>query len=186
MGKNDESYERGVRDGQRGTLSDDVSQSISKGFSSTDSERTYDKGYSYGADHRYGSEGRYHSHDGTGSNDGGSSSSSGGSDKGGCFLTSACVNARSLPDDCLELSVLRDFREKRMLQSPAGRSALKEYARFAPSIVAAIDEQEDSASIWDRVYQDITQAVSLVLSGKHEQAFEHYCQMATGLRDKYL
>lgn len=30
-----------------------------------------------------------------------------GNDSGGCFLTSACTEARGLPDDCHELTVLR-------------------------------------------------------------------------------
>ena len=34
-----------------------------------------------------------------------------GNDSGGCFLTSACTEARGLPDDCHELTVLRSFRD---------------------------------------------------------------------------
>ena len=65
MGKtrDDEDYERGVRDGQRGGFFDDLIQG------QTESGSPYDKGYKYGAEHKYGSEGRYHIWDGRGSND---------------------------------------------------------------------------------------------------------------------
>jgi len=69
MGKthDDEVYEKGVRDGQRGGFLDDlVMGNISAG---SKDEKIYKEGYTYGAQHRYGSEGRYHTWSGSGSND---------------------------------------------------------------------------------------------------------------------
>lgn len=69
MGKtrDDEEYEKGVRDGQRSGFFDDVIQANFKSYSREG--KIYDEGYKYGATHRYGSEGRYHTWDGKGSND---------------------------------------------------------------------------------------------------------------------
>ena len=67
MGKsdNDEDYERGVRDGQKGGFLDDL---IDAQFG--DSYTPYGKGYNYGVEHRYDSKGqRYHSWDDSGTND---------------------------------------------------------------------------------------------------------------------
>ena len=35
-----------------------------------------------------------------------------GSSSGGCYFTSACVEAQGLPDDCHELTALRKFRDE--------------------------------------------------------------------------
>ena len=39
-----------------------------------------------------------------------------------CFLTSACVAARGLPDDCAELTALRAFRDGYVRSQPEGES----------------------------------------------------------------
>lgn len=112
--------------------------------------------------------------------------SSSGSNKSGCYLTTACVSAMNLPDDCLELNVLRNFRDRYLMPQQPGRRAVKEYYRIAQEIVQAIDEREDVQNIWQSTYRDIMYAVSLVLSGDFERAFKHYQQMTSKLRDKYL
>ena len=49
------------------------------------------------------------------------------SSSGPCFLTSACVEAKGLADDCHELSVLRNFRENYLRTVPEGRREIAEY-----------------------------------------------------------
>ena len=112
---------------------------------------------------------------------GGSSSNS-----GGCYLTTACVRAMGLPDDCLELNVLRNFRDRYLMSQPSGRRAVKEYYRIAPEIVQCINGREDAQSIWQATYRDIGYAVSLILSGDFEGAFKHYQQMTSRFQDRYL
>ena len=50
-----------------------------------------------------------------------------GNDSGGCFLTSACTEARGLPDDCHELTVLRSFRDGYLRSQPEGEAEIAEY-----------------------------------------------------------
>ena len=40
----------------------------------------------------------------------------------GCFLTSACVEAMNLPDDCEELMILRKFRDTWLVKQPGGQA----------------------------------------------------------------
>jgi len=117
---------------------------------------------------------------------GSSSGNSGGSGSGGCYLTTACVRGMGLPDDCLELNVLRNFRDKYLMSQPSGREAVKEYYKIAPEIVQFIDKREDAQSIWQNTYKDIGHAVSLILSGDFEGAFKYYQQIISKLQDKYL
>ena len=105
---------------------------------------------------------------------------------GGCYLTTACVSARELPDNCLELMTLRNFREKVLMQTPIGRKALIEYSNIAPKIVDSIETRNDRKEIWQSVYKDINQAVRFVLNGNFNQAFDHYKKMTKNLQEKFL
>jgi hypothetical protein len=103
-----------------------------------------------------------------------------------CYLTTACVKSKRLPDNCLELMTLRGFRDNVLMTNSAGRNAIKEYYKMAPEIVQAVNNQENAQRIWDGVYVDIRQAVSLVLSGKSNEAFEHYKKMTLRLKNNFL
>ena len=93
------------------------------------------------------------------------------------------MSASGLQDNCLELNVLRNFRDRILLQTPRGRKAVKEYYQIAPEIVQSIDEKDSSLEIWNSVYQDVRKAVQLVLSGDFNQAFKHYREMTLRLRN---
>lgn len=60
-------------------------------------------------------------------------------DKRLCLLTTACVRARGLGDDCIELQTLRTFRDEYVKGLPGGQEAIREYYEIAPAIVRAID-----------------------------------------------
>ncbi len=109
-----------------------------------------------------------------------------GGSPGPCYLTTTCIMAKGLSDNCLELTILRRFRDKVLLPTPEGRKAVKEYYRVAPEIVQAIEEQEDVQNIWQATYRDIRHAISLILSRDFEGAFKHYKQMTSKLKDKYI
>ena len=120
--------------------------------------------------------------DSGGDSDGGDS---GGDSDGSCFITTACSLARGLPDNCLELRTLRDFRARILLPTSEGRAAINEYGRIAPRIVKAVNSRRDALQIWDENFKDIEIAVGLVRSGEHSRAFDHYKGMVQGLQ-KYL
>ncbi len=180
--KNDEVYERAVKDGKEGGLLDDAIRGVvGNSLNTTKRDEIYDKGYSYGAEHRNDSS----SGDSSKSDDKQSSDKDSGS-KSGCYLTTACAEAIRLPDNCLELSVLRNFRDKILMPQSFGKRAVKEYYKIAPEIVQAIGEQDNTRRIWSSIYRDIEYAVSLVLSGNFERAFKHYQQMTSKLKERYL
>ena len=56
-----------------------------------------------------------------------SKSGSSGSGSEGCYLTSACVMARGLPDHCEELETLRLFRDEYLAGQPGGRAEIEQY-----------------------------------------------------------
>ncbi|MBU2104642.1 MAG: hypothetical protein KKF67_02625, partial [Nanoarchaeota archaeon] len=165
---NDKAYERGVKAGKEGCILDDLANSLGKSLSISKADEIYDKGYKWGAEHR---------------GDSSSDNSSGGSSSI-CYLTTACVDSMGLNDNCLELNVLRKFRDNVLL--PSISQVVKEYYAMAPDIISAINDKDNSKEIWENVYKDITRAVSLVFRGDFNRAFNHYQQMTLGLKENYL
>lgn len=54
---------------------------------------------------------------------------------GGCFLTTACCEVIGLPDDCLELTVLRRFRDSVLPTLPGGDAEIALYYLLAPVVL---------------------------------------------------
>jgi len=106
----------------------------------------------------------------------------------GCYLTTACIESIGLSDNCLELKVLRNFRDKVLLQTSNGRKAVKEYYHLAPKIISSIKEHEKDGEqkIWSSTYKDIRKVVSLVLSKNFNEAFKHYSEITLKFKEKYL
>ena len=105
---------------------------------------------------------------------------------GGCYLTTACVNHKGLPDDCVELTTLRGFRDKYMSQTEQGKEDINEYYRTAPAIVESIDNSEEAGEVYEQLYSDvIVPCVELIQNGKNDEAYEKYKIMVKTLKEKY-
>lgn len=172
--ENDKAYEDGLKAGKEGNLLTDLGKTAA--FTITSRAEIWNKGYDEGARHR----GEESSVEETSSNDSSSSSDS------SCYLTTACVTAMGLPNNCLELQVLREFRNKILMSTSKGRKAVQEYHKLAPEIVQSIDGRGNAEFIWKQIYTDIRHAVSLVLNNNFEGAFKHYKQVTLNLKEKYL
>lgn len=94
---------------------------------------------------------------------------------GGCFLTSACTEARGLPDDCEELTVLRAFRDGYMKSLPQGQADICEYYHTAPAIVEKIHALPNTTEIFDKIYVELVlPCVALIHDDKNEEAYTKY------------
>jgi len=172
--RHEKAYGQGKQDAKEAGILDEICHDIGKIFDWNKEHESYNAGWKNGIEESSKSGNKSDSSD----------SSSGGG--GLCFLTTACAEAMRLPDNCLELGVLRNFRDKILMSQPSGKRAVKEYYRITPEIVQTIGEQDNAQSIWQSVYRDIRYAVSLVLSDDFERAFKHYQQMTLKLKERYL
>ena len=123
--------------------------------------------------------------------DGKSSRSKSGSGSGsgseGCYLTSACVAARGLPDHCEELQTLRSFRDDYLTQQPGGRAEIAQYYATAPKIVEAINQLPDALEIWNRIFEELVKpCVKMIHAKQNAQAHQLYRSYATQLAHSYL
>lgn len=109
------------------------------------------------------------------------------SSSGGCYLTSACVYAKGLPDDCYELETLRKFRDEYMRSSCQGNEDIKHYYMTAPLIVDRINASNEAATEWKRIYEElVTPCIHLIEKGRTQEAYDKYKEYALKLESKYL
>jgi len=104
----------------------------------------------------------------------------------GCFITSACIRSKGLPDDCYELQVLRNFRDTYITSNERGMKLINEYYRPAPLIVQRINNLNNANEIYSELYCKIKKAVSLIDHKMYSAAFEFYCNLVRDLKKDYL
>jgi hypothetical protein len=91
-------------------------------------------------------------------------------DNGGCFLTTACMRHKGLPDDCRELRVLREFRDGYLARTQRGRDLLYEYYSTAPYVVQKVSESPHADKLWTSAFDMITAAVDRIEAHDPENA----------------
>ena len=105
---------------------------------------------------------------------------------GSCFLTSACVKAKGLSDDCEELTILRSYRDTYVKGIDKGSTLILEYYQYAPSIVEKINENTDHLSIWLNLYERlILPCVMYIKEQRYNEALDLYKQAFLELKEKY-
>jgi hypothetical protein len=106
-----------------------------------------------------------------------------------CYVATACVEARGLPDDCYELELLRLFRAEYVARLPDGEEVLADYREKAPRVVAAIGAlgEAEAAEVWEDLYErGVARAVALILNGEWDEAYEVYRTICRALERRFL
>jgi hypothetical protein len=65
-----------------------------------------------------------------------------------CLITTACIKAKGLSDNCPELTTVRAFRESYIRALPNGEEIIREYYELAPRIIAGIDKIDDAQQVY--------------------------------------
>lgn len=105
---------------------------------------------------------------------------------GGCYLTTACVIAKDLPDDCAELQTLRTFRDEYLNSTEGGRQDIEQYYRCAPKLVKTLDKLPDSKQVYDRIYAELViPCVEFIKDRKYEEAYNLYHDYTVSLYQLY-
>lgn len=109
-----------------------------------------------------------------------------GTGTGNCFLTTACVQHKQMPDDCEPLQVLRSLRDEYMLKDKEGAQLVQFYYLSGPSIVRSINQCSNKAEIYDYMYENMIQpSVQLVKEGRYDEAVDYYKTFVMALKDRY-
>lgn len=107
-------------------------------------------------------------------------------DSGPCFISTACVEARGLPDDCLELQVLRNFRDTFVRGLLDGAVVIGEYYEKAPLIVSRINGRSGGRRTYEDLFNRLVKrSVELIKQGRQREAFENYRAIVGELQKLY-
>lgn len=104
-----------------------------------------------------------------------------------CYISTACVVAKGLPDDCDELQTLRVFRDKMVKEDEAIAELVKEYYKNAPVIVEKINQENNSEEIYNFLYNNLVLAcVTKLKENKIQDAVDIYTSIYQDLKKKYI
>lgn len=106
--------------------------------------------------------------------------------KEGCFLTTACVQARGLPDNCHELTTLRAFRDGYLRDLPQGTGLIREYYAAAPGIVQRLKAEVNYPTLIEDLYDCLVlRSVRFIEAGENAAALENYMGVFAELKTRY-
>ena len=94
-----------------------------------------------------------------------------------CFLTTAACQFKGLPDDCYELTLMREFRDTELLISTEGQALVSDYYERAPRLVHLLADD----IIAERVWKDICAIIELIEHQRFTDAIEKYKAMVVTL-----
>ncbi len=98
--------------------------------------------------------------------------------KGFCYITTAVCEAFGKPDDCYELTKLREFRDYRLVAMDGGRELIDEYYRTAPELVRRIEARPDRKKIYEILLHDyIEPCINMIEYGLYESCRHKYVEM---------
>ncbi|GMO36365.1 MAG: hypothetical protein Ta2B_16420 [Termitinemataceae bacterium] len=106
-----------------------------------------------------------------------------------CFITTAVCKAFNKPDDCLELTKFRHFRDTFMQTTPEMKAEIEEYYDIAPQICTAINlsgekiASEKYSAIWTNSLKPAFEALDI---GELEKTHDIYKKMVRDLQKEYL
>ena len=104
-----------------------------------------------------------------------------------CYITTAVCETFKKPDDCYELTLLRDYRDNYLMNQEEGEEIVQEYYNLAPTIVKHINKKRDSKKIYAEIWSDyLSPCISLIEEGKNEECQELYVKMVRGLQKLYF
>lgn len=104
----------------------------------------------------------------------------------GCFVTTACINAKNLPDDCYELETLRKFRDTYVKLQPSGKADIALYYEHAPIIAKKISELPNGNQIFCDLYQELVlPCVEFIEKGEYSKAYDLYLSTTLQLKGEY-
>jgi len=105
----------------------------------------------------------------------------------GCFITTAVCETLQKTDDCYELTIFRNFRDKWLLNQPDGKLIIESYYHVAPKIVASINQLPNSKaaylSIWDKYLQE---CLNHLEKSDFSSCKNVYMDMVNTLESEYL
>ena len=106
---------------------------------------------------------------------------------GWCFITTAVCEYLGKPDDCFELTTLRDFRDNWLALQSGGKDDIRRYYEIAPRIVEKLAASEEKDYIYEKIRREyIEPCLEEISHGRNDACRERYRAMVDMLSQKFL
>ncbi len=97
---------------------------------------------------------------------------------GGCYITTAVCQEFGKPDDCYELTTLRNFRDNWLKLQDDGEELIKQYYDTAPILVEKIDKQSNKIEIYKYLNETyLSKCLQHIENEENELCKEVYIEM---------
>lgn len=104
-----------------------------------------------------------------------------------CYITTAVCETLNKGDNCYELNLLRDYRDEYLMNTDNGAEVVREYYDVAPTIVKRIGRREDSAEVYQGIYDRyLKTCVELIEADRLEDCRVVYTDMVNDLKREYF
>lgn len=104
-----------------------------------------------------------------------------------CYITTAVCECFQKPDDCYELTLLRNYRDGYLMSQPEGEEIIHEYYDVAPTIVKRINRSTDKMAVYQMIWEKYLQpCIHMIENGEEEDCKELYIQMVRELQEEYF
>lgn len=102
-----------------------------------------------------------------------------------CYLTTACVTYKGLPDNCSELTAMRLLRTH-YVNEVGYAELINEYYELAPQIIQGIDAEINPNEIYEQIYQSVKICEVAVNNENWATAHDEYLEMYYELAETYI
>jgi len=103
-----------------------------------------------------------------------------------CFITTAVCTSFHKTDDCYELTMFRNFRDKWLSKEADGNTLINEYYRIAPSIVQNIDSYPNASDIYLQIWNHyLRPCLHYIETGENMHCKKLYIEMVKALEEKF-
>lgn len=104
-----------------------------------------------------------------------------------CYITTAVCETFGKPDDCYELTLLRNYRDSYLQSQPDGEEVIREYYDVAPTIVKRINRQPDKKKIYRGIWETyLSPCITMIENDEKAACKELYIEMVRTLQERYF
>lgn len=101
-----------------------------------------------------------------------------------CYITTSTCESFGKPDDCYELAMFRNFRDRWLLNQPDGKALISEYYDTAPKIVENIDRHPNQQQIYEKIWcRYLNPCLALLEHHNYQACKDKYIEMVKTLQN---
>lgn len=104
-----------------------------------------------------------------------------------CYITTAVCQSLNKPLDCVELQMLKAYRDDYLLHRANGDTLVNDYYDIAPTILKRIDRLPDASAIYKELYEKyISKCIEHIQNEDMEACRDLYIEMVNGLKESFF